>query len=285
MLAVRLRRRPRRTTAVLQGRLVHVAFRRSHCRRNGGPRRAQDAKRCREPTGRFDSRIWRPARTTCSFRTQGYSSRRTEVTVTAMPERTRSTFASIPISTSREVASVTAEARSQFDVMPADDCARRAGARQADRKLASGRRSRTSPALRSAASDRRHRGPSFAASTAIACLILQDGQRTGDLSSQSGDHGVTVNPASAETIEVVRGPATLLYGANAIGGLVNVITNEIPRRPGQRPSGKVTFDAGTAAEEGWRRRTGSTRQRQIRRQCGRRRPPVGRFRDAGRRSD
>ena len=59
-------------------------------------------------------------------------------------------------------------------------------------------------------------------------LILQDGQRMGDLSSQSGDHGVTINPAAAQRIEVVRGPATLLYGANAIGGLVNVITDDIP---------------------------------------------------------
>jgi iron complex outermembrane receptor protein len=56
-------------------------------------------------------------------------------------------------------------------------------------------------------------------------LILEDGQRVGDLSSQSGDHGVTVNPAASTRIEVVRGPATLLYGANAIGGLVNVITD------------------------------------------------------------
>ena len=61
-------------------------------------------------------------------------------------------------------------------------------------------------------------------------LILQDGQRMGDLSSQSGDHGVAINPVAAERIEVVRGPATLLYGANAIGGLVNVITNDIPTR-------------------------------------------------------
>ena len=55
-------------------------------------------------------------------------------------------------------------------------------------------------------------------------LILEDGVRTGDLSSQSGDHGVTIDPNSAERIEIVRGPATLLYGSNAVGGLVNVIT-------------------------------------------------------------
>jgi iron complex outermembrane receptor protein len=81
-------------------------------------------------------------------------------------------------------------------------------------------------------------------------LILQDGQRTGDLSSQSGDHGVVVNPAAAQRIEVVRGPATLLYGANAIGGLVNVITDEIPTVPEQGVRGSVRFDLGTAADQG-----------------------------------
>ena len=64
-------------------------------------------------------------------------------------------------------------------------------------------------------------------------VVLEDGQRMGDLSSQSGDHGVPVNPAAAKKIEVVRGPATLLYGANAIGGLVNVITDRF-RRSGAR---------------------------------------------------
>ena len=81
-------------------------------------------------------------------------------------------------------------------------------------------------------------------------LILEDGQRTGDLSSQSGDHGVTVNPAGASRLEVVRGPATLLYGANAIGGLVNVISNAIPTDPVNGASGGVTLDLGTAAAEG-----------------------------------
>jgi iron complex outermembrane recepter protein len=81
-------------------------------------------------------------------------------------------------------------------------------------------------------------------------LVVEDGLRMGDLSSQSGDHGVNVNPASASRIEVVRGPATLLYGANAIGGLVNVITNEIPNAPVTRPTGSFTVDGGTGASEG-----------------------------------
>jgi iron complex outermembrane recepter protein len=81
-------------------------------------------------------------------------------------------------------------------------------------------------------------------------LVVEDGLRMGDLSSQSGDHGVNVNPASASKIEVVRGPATLLYGANAIGGLVNVITNEIPNAPVTRSTGSFTVDGGTGASEG-----------------------------------
>jgi iron complex outermembrane receptor protein len=80
-------------------------------------------------------------------------------------------------------------------------------------------------------------------------LMLQDGQRTGDLSSQSADHGVTINPTAAERIEVVRGPATLLYGANAIGGLVNMITERIPTRPVSGAKGAVQTDFGSAADE------------------------------------
>ena len=81
-------------------------------------------------------------------------------------------------------------------------------------------------------------------------LILEDGQRTGDLSSQSGDHGVPVNPASASRIEVVRGPATLLYGASAIGGLVNVISDTIPTAPVTGTHGAFVADFGTAARDG-----------------------------------
>lgn len=56
-------------------------------------------------------------------------------------------------------------------------------------------------------------------------LVLQDGMRTGTISSQSGDHGEPVDPLNLERVEVVKGPATLLYGSNAIGGVVNVLTD------------------------------------------------------------
>ncbi|MCA0377494.1 MAG: TonB-dependent receptor [Gemmatimonadetes bacterium] len=59
-------------------------------------------------------------------------------------------------------------------------------------------------------------------------LVLQDGDRAGDLSSAAADHMNAVDPSSAERIEVIRGPASLLYGNNALGGVVNVISNDIP---------------------------------------------------------
>ena len=55
-------------------------------------------------------------------------------------------------------------------------------------------------------------------------LVLQDGNRVGGLGFQSGDHAEPVNVLTVERVEVVKGPATLLYGSNAIGGVVNAVT-------------------------------------------------------------
>jgi iron complex outermembrane receptor protein len=59
-------------------------------------------------------------------------------------------------------------------------------------------------------------------------LVLQDGERAGDLAAAAPDHGLSVDPLSAQRIEVVRGPSSLLYGNNALGGVVNVVSNDIP---------------------------------------------------------
>ncbi len=58
---------------------------------------------------------------------------------------------------------------------------------------------------------------------------LQNGIATADASAVSADHAVTVEPLLAESVEVLRGPSTLLYGGGAIGGVVNVIDNRIAR--------------------------------------------------------
>ncbi len=55
-------------------------------------------------------------------------------------------------------------------------------------------------------------------------LVLQDGNRIGGLGFESGDHAEPVNVLTVDRIEIVKGPATLLYGSSAIGGVVNAIS-------------------------------------------------------------
>ncbi|MEK6303953.1 MAG: TonB-dependent receptor [Acidobacteriota bacterium] len=55
-------------------------------------------------------------------------------------------------------------------------------------------------------------------------IVLQDGIRVGGIGSQSADNADPIDVLSLERVEVVRGPATLLYGSNAIGGVVNAVT-------------------------------------------------------------
>lgn len=60
--------------------------------------------------------------------------------------------------------------------------------------------------------------------------VLVDGIGTSDVSNTSVDHATTIEPITLERIEVLRGPAVLLYGSQAIGGAVNVIDKRIPTR-------------------------------------------------------
>lgn len=76
--------------------------------------------------------------------------------------------------------------------------------------------------------------------------IVQNGAASLDASSLSFDHAVPIDPLSAERIEIVRGPASLLYGGNALGGVVNVIDNRIPRAPIDGVSGTVDARYGGA---------------------------------------
>lgn len=74
-------------------------------------------------------------------------------------------------------------------------------------------------------------------------LILEDGARVGDLSSTSSDHALSVDPLNAQRIEVVRGPAALLYGSNAIGGVINLIREEIPASVPEQARGMLSLQA------------------------------------------
>ncbi|MFP8488920.1 TonB-dependent receptor [Gracilimonas sp. Q87] len=76
-------------------------------------------------------------------------------------------------------------------------------------------------------------------------LILQDGMRSGDVSAQSSDHAVTIDPISAQEVEIARGPQALAYGANAIGGVINVVRNQIASSTPSKTTGNFTVNGET----------------------------------------
>lgn len=106
--------------------------------------------------------------------------------------------------------------------------------------------------------------------------ILENGVGSFDVSDVGPDHGVPVDPLSAQKIEVVRGAATLRFGSQAIGGVVNAINNRIPLARVEKavagefsasyatnadsPQGSALIDAGTGPlafhADGFVRRTG-----------------------------
>jgi iron complex outermembrane recepter protein len=68
--------------------------------------------------------------------------------------------------------------------------------------------------------------------------ILQNGINNLDASNLSSDHGVSIDPLIIEQIDVIRGPATLLYGGGAVGGVVNAIDHRIPKEKLQGITGR-----------------------------------------------
>ena len=69
--------------------------------------------------------------------------------------------------------------------------------------------------------------------------VMEEQIDTLDVSVSSGDHAVTVDPFIAERVEVLKGPATLLYGSGAIGGVVDVHTGRIPNEVPERIHGAI----------------------------------------------
>jgi len=81
--------------------------------------------------------------------------------------------------------------------------------------------------------------------------VLTGGIGSIDASTTSPDHALAIEPLTLSRIEVIRGPATLLYGSSAVGGVVNVFDNRIPvERPEQDISGGVRAGYATA-NDGW----------------------------------
>lgn len=80
--------------------------------------------------------------------------------------------------------------------------------------------------------------------------ILEDGLATADTSTQSDDHAVTVDPMLIDQIEILRGPATLLYGSSASAGVVNIIDGRIPEQRAEEPlSGRFEIRGDNVADE------------------------------------
>ena len=77
-------------------------------------------------------------------------------------------------------------------------------------------------------------------------LMLEDGTAVGDASNSGADHTTALDPSSARRIEVVRGPGALLYGGNALGGVINVIRDEIPTAVPRYLTGAATLQTQTA---------------------------------------
>ena len=84
--------------------------------------------------------------------------------------------------------------------------------------------------------------------------VLIDGIGTSDVSNTSVDHATTIEPITVERIEVLRGPAVLLYGSQAIGGAVNVIDKRIPTR---MPDEDFHLDAFAGGDSAANLRTGA----------------------------
>jgi iron complex outermembrane receptor protein len=79
--------------------------------------------------------------------------------------------------------------------------------------------------------------------------LLEDGMSSSDVSDIGPDHGVPIDPLSARSIEVVRGAATLRYGSQAIGGVVNAINNRVPAELPTDPfSGELTGSYASVAD-------------------------------------
>jgi iron complex outermembrane receptor protein len=86
--------------------------------------------------------------------------------------------------------------------------------------------------------------------------VLEGGLSSMDVSTVSADHAVSIEPFLADQIEILKGPAALLYGSGAIGGAVNVVDGRIPELlPETAISGRAELRGNSGADE----RTGMAR--------------------------
>lgn len=80
-------------------------------------------------------------------------------------------------------------------------------------------------------------------------LVLENGLRIGDLATFDPAHATPIAAAAISRIDIVRGPATILYGPNTIGGLVNVLTDVVPVVADHPVSGTAVVDLNSVSDQ------------------------------------
>lgn len=80
-------------------------------------------------------------------------------------------------------------------------------------------------------------------------LVLENGIGSMDVSNVSADHAVSIDPANAEQVEIVKGPATLIFGNGASAGIVNVVNKRLPTRYTEGFSGSGDLSYGSNGDE------------------------------------
>jgi iron complex outermembrane receptor protein len=80
-------------------------------------------------------------------------------------------------------------------------------------------------------------------------LVLENGLRMGDIATYDPAHATPVEAIGISRVDVVRGPATIIYGPSTIGGLVNVLTDVVPTVSTRRVTGTATVEGSTGSDQ------------------------------------
>jgi iron complex outermembrane recepter protein len=81
-------------------------------------------------------------------------------------------------------------------------------------------------------------------------VVLENGERAGDLAETAADHAMSIDPLAADRIEIVRGPASLLYGTGALGGVVNILSDDLTRSWAPGLTGDAALQLGSVNRQG-----------------------------------
>jgi iron complex outermembrane receptor protein len=81
-------------------------------------------------------------------------------------------------------------------------------------------------------------------------LVLENGLRMGDIATYDPAHATPISAIGVSQVDVVRGPATILYGPSTIGGIVNVITDIVPVVSDHATSGTAALEGNSVSNEG-----------------------------------